>query len=105
MSPRQVELALKKQRLQMLCAVQRDAFAYHARAWTPAFAVADQVRAGIGWLRRHPALPIALLVALLVARPRTLLRFAGRGWFLWRGFKRLQGALVTAMAVVPGGRV
>lgn len=103
MSPRLVELALKRQRLQLLSAAQRDAFGYHAKTWAPAFAAADQVRAGINWLRRHPALPVAVLVALLVARPRTLLRLAGRGWFVWQGWKRLRGALMTALAVAPRG--
>lgn len=105
MSPRLVELALKKQRLQLQSAILRDAFAEQARAWAPAFAAADQVRAAINWLRRHPALPIALLVALLVARPRALLRLAGRGWLVWSGFKRLRGALMTALAFVPGGKI
>ena len=104
MSPRLLELALKKQRLRLKSAILRDAFADQAGAWAPAFAAADQVRAGINWLRRHPALPIAVLVALLVARPRALLRLAGRGWLVWRGAKRLRGALMTALAVVPARR-
>ena len=105
MSPRLVELALKKQRLQLKSAILRDAFAAQASAWAPAFAAADQVRAGINWLRRHPVLPVAVLVALLVARPRAVLRLAGRGWIFWSGLKRLRGALMTALAVVPGGRL
>lgn len=104
MSPRLVELALKKQRLQLKSAILRDAFSYQAKAWAPAFAAADRVREGINWLRRHPALPIVVLVALLVARPSAMLRLAGRGWIVWRGVKRLRGALMTALAVVPGGR-
>jgi len=99
-----IELALKKQRLQLASAAQREAFAAYAKTWQPAFAVADQVRAGANWLRRHPALPVAVLVALLVARPRTLLRLAGRGWFIWQGWKRLRVALLGALAVVPRGK-
>jgi hypothetical protein len=104
MSPRSVELALKKQRLQLKSAILRDAFAYQASSWAPAFAAADRVQAGIRWLRRHPALPIAVLVALLVARPRAMLRLAGRGWLVWRGLRRVRGALVTALAMLPGAR-
>lgn len=99
MSPRLVELALKKQRLQLKSALLRGIFADQASAWAPAFAAADQVRSGIAWLRRHPALPIAVLVALLVARPRALLRYVVRGWFFWRGIKRIRAALLTALAV------
>jgi len=102
-SPRMVELALKKQRLQLKSATLRSKLANQAGAWAPAFAAADQVWTGIAWLRRHPALPIALIAALLLARPRALLRIASRGWFFWRGWKRLRDVLMNALAVVPGG--
>ena len=104
MSPGLVELALKKQRLRLKSAALRDSFADHAGVWAPTFAAADRIQAGIGWLRRHPALPIAVLVALLVARPRAILRLAGRGWFFWSGLKRMRGILANALALVPARR-
>ena len=70
MSPRLVELALKKQRLKQKSAALREAFGAQAGSWSPAFAAADRVRTGFDWLRQHPALSIAVLVAFLVARPR-----------------------------------
>lgn len=91
MSPGLVELALKKQRLRQKSAALRDAFADQASAWAPAFSAVDRVQAGIGWLRRHPALPIAVLAVLLVARPRAVLRLVVRGWLFWRGWQRLRG--------------
>jgi len=97
-------MALKKQRLRLKSALLRDTFAAQASVWAPAFSAADRVQAGIDWLRRHPVLPIAVLVALLVARPRAVLRMVGRGWLLWRGLQRLRGAFLSALAVVPGGR-
>lgn len=102
MSPRLVELALKKQRLQMQSAALRAAFADHARAWTPALAAVDRVRLGVAWLRRHPALPVTVLVAALVARPRAVLRLAGRGWLVWGVLKRLRATAEAALALVPG---
>ena len=96
MSPRQVELVLKKQRLQEKSATLRRTLADQAVTWMPVFAAADKVWVGVTWVRRHPALPIAVVVALLVARPRALFRYAARGWFFWRGWKRLRGALAFA---------
>lgn len=93
MSPRLVELALKKQRLQLRSAALRETFAGHAAFWRPAFAVADRLHAGYLWLRRHPAVPVAVLVALLVARPRTALRWLKRGFFAWQSLDKLQNLL------------
>jgi len=61
------------------------------------------VRDGWAWLRRHPALPVAALTALVVARPRRVLRWARRGWFVWLGVRRLRAVLLSALAVrLPG---
>jgi len=84
---------LKKQRLQIRSANLRQEFAAHALAWRPAFALADRGQAAWLWLRRHPALPVGIFVALLVARPRTVLRWAKRGFFVWQTFSRLRGML------------
>lgn len=90
MSPRLVELALKKQRLQIRSAALRADFSSHAAAWRPVFAIADQGQAALLWLRRHPAVPVAVLVALLVARPRVLLRWLKRGFFAWQALAKLR---------------
>jgi hypothetical protein len=103
-NPRLVELALKKQRLQLKSAILRSAFAEQAMTWAPAFAAADRIREGVAWMRRHPVLPVAMLVALLVARPRALLRGAAGAWVVWRGWQRLRGALAAALTALPGGR-
>lgn len=87
MSPAAVELALRKQRLLWQSASQRDALAAAAAGLAPAFAVADAVRDGARWLRRHPEWVAGTAVALLVARPRFIWRWLRRGflgWQLWR---------------------
>ncbi len=99
MNPDLLELALKKQRLRLKSAALRADFADHANAWAPALSAADRVQAGIIWLRRHPVLPLAVLVALLVARPRAMLRLAGRSWLVWRGVQRLRSALINTLSV------
>jgi hypothetical protein len=91
--PREIELALQKQRLQLQSAALRNTFAEHALALQPVFGLADRGRAAVLWLRRHPALPVAGLVALLVARPRAVLRWARRGWLVWLILRKLRGFL------------
>lgn len=100
MSPRLVELALKKQRLQIRSAALRTDFSSHAAAWRPVFAIADQGQAALLWLRRHPAVPVAVLVALLVARPRGLLRWLKRGFFAWQAVAKLR-VLLSARPPIP----
>ena len=79
-----LELALKKQRLQMRSAALRADFSAYAAVWQPAFNLADQGQAALLWLRRHPVVPVAVLTAMLVARPRALLRWLKRGFFTWQ---------------------
>jgi len=98
MSPRQVELALKKQRLCLRSGSLRDNLGRYATAWMPLFDGADRLRDGLRWLRRHPLLPVAALVAALVARPRGVLRWAGRGWFAWQSLHRLRTALEVRLS-------
>lgn len=95
MNPRQVELALKKQRLQMQSAALRDNLAVHGRALQPVFAIADRGLAVVRWVRHNPALPVATVVALLVARPRGVLRWLRRGWFAWQALGKLRSFLGT----------
>ena len=98
MSPRQVELALKKQRLQIRSAALRDEFCAYAAGWMPAFALADRGRAALRWLRRHPVVPVAVLAAFLTARPRTALRWAQRGFIAWQALRKLHSVLQLALS-------
>ncbi|MDD5175447.1 MAG: YqjK family protein [Sterolibacterium sp.] len=97
MSPKQVELALKKQYLQMRSASLRETFADYASGWTPVFAVADRAYAGWIWLRRHPVLPVAVLVALVVSRPRAVLRWIRRGFLIRQALHKLSGVIAVKL--------
>lgn len=99
MNSRLIELALKKQRLLIRSGALRENFGNYATVWMPAFAAADRVRAGLHWLRRHPLLPVTTLVAVMVARPRGVLRWARRGFFAWQALRRLR----TVLFVKPSG--
>lgn len=50
----------------------------------------DQVQAGWVWLRQHPEWPLAGLALLLVLKPRRMLAWGGRLWWLWRSARQLR---------------
>ena len=88
MNQQQVDLALKKQRLQFRCAEQRRQLALDATAVLPVFNAAEHVRSGMRWVREHPAIVTAALVTILVARPRAVLRWSRRGWMGWMAWRK-----------------
>jgi len=98
--PQQVELALKKQRLQIKSAALREELAGHALALAPLFAVGDRLYGGALWLRRHPEVVVAASAVLLVARPRAVFRWARRAAVVWQGWRRV-GAWLEARHNVP----
>jgi len=89
LSPRLVELALRKQRLQLQSAAQRDALMVAGEGLKPVFAAVDGVRDGVRWLARHPEWLVGGLVVILVARPRLVLRWARRSFFAWQAWRRV----------------
>lgn len=93
MSPDALELALKKQRLLIDGERLRADFARHATGLAPAFHGADLAVAGVGWLRRHPPVVVATLVALAVARPSRVWRWARRAFLGWQAWLRLRQIL------------
>lgn len=93
MTPRQVELVLRKQRLQLRSAALRGEFAGHAAAFAPLFDAGDRLREGYRWLKRHPQALVAAAVAVAVARPRALFRWGRRSVIAWQAWSRLQGWL------------
>ena len=86
-----LELALKKQRLQIASDALRGDFSHHAAGLRPLFSGADLAVDGVQWARRNPQVVIAATVALLVARPKQAWRWARRafiGWQAWRKFQK-----------------
>ncbi len=101
MSPRQVELSLRKQRLQIRAARQRESLAADFVALSPIFTTADRVRAGVDYLRRNPHWLVGAAVFVIVARPRAVLRWAQHAFFVWQASLKLRRMLA---AVPSGGR-
>ena len=90
MSPELVELALRKQRLQIRCAEQRTELVRHAEAFTPLMRGVDRVMDGVAWARNNAPILSGTAVFLLVVRPRFVLRWARRGWVGWQLVRRVR---------------
>jgi hypothetical protein len=97
MNPRHVELALKKQRLQLQAAAQRLDVLRALESAAPALAAADRLREGWRWASNHPAWLAGLGVALLLARPRVFFRWVRRGYRAWRSWRTLRSALSSLL--------
>lgn len=87
---RLLELATRRGELMGLIAVQRARLADDMRPLTATIAVADRALARVDWLKRHPLVIAVLFAALVIAKPRWVLRWSERGFLLWRGWKALR---------------
>ena len=90
MNPTALELALKKQRLQIASESLRSDFGRYAAGLAPVFAGADYAVEGARWLRRHPQFVVAAAVALIVARPQRAWRWARRAFVGWQAWRKLR---------------
>ena len=90
MSPELVELALRKQRLQLRSAEQREALVQHAQGLAPVFRGIDRIANGLRWAQSNAPILSGIAVFMLVVRPRAALRWARRGWLGWQMFRRLR---------------
>ncbi|MGE5451631.1 MAG: YqjK family protein [Acidobacteriota bacterium] len=87
----QADLATRKLLLQQRSAVLRELLSVQlAQSIEPALTAADRVQAGGKWVKRHPAVVAAVVAALLVWRPAGVVKVAGKGWWLWQTWRRLQ---------------
>jgi len=93
---RRDELALRRQLLQQRSILLRERVTLQATGLRPALDLADQVRAGLAWLRDHPV-PVAMAaLGLALLRPRRSLRWGLRLWSVWRLLTRLRQGLTQA---------
>ena len=83
-------LAHRRQQLLSRNAVLRRRLGQDAQALRAPLALADQVRNGWRWLQANPQWLGLGALALMVWRPRRVLRLGGRLWAGWRLWQRLQ---------------
>lgn len=96
MNPKLLELATRHGALKARIDEQRRVLARHSVPLEAALGRGDTVLKGVDWLKHHPvAVGIAVLVAV-VARPRRAIRWARRGFFLWRGWRAIRTSLIGA---------
>ncbi|NJD34537.1 MAG: hypothetical protein FIA96_06835 [Betaproteobacteria bacterium] len=89
MSSTRLELALKKQRLQIASERLRGDFGDCASGLMPVFVAGDMAVAGAHWVRRNKELVVAVAVALIVVHPRSAFGWARRAFILWRVWNNL----------------
>jgi hypothetical protein len=96
MTPRQLELALKRQRLEFQVAAQRRELAEAVQPFMPVISVVDGVHRGFHYLKTHPEISAVAAVVVFILRPSRALRWARHGFSAWRLWgnlrRRLNGA-------------
>lgn len=82
-------LQRRREQLLMRCAALRARLRHQAQALEAPLQRVDQGLQAARWLRAHPEWPLAAVGVWVVLRPRRAFRWALRGWWLWRGARRL----------------
>ena len=82
-----IELALRKERLLTRIDMQRDQLAAYGAHLEKPFAAADKVLEAGRYVKQRPWIAGVAVFAAVVLGRRNLLRWAGRGWTLWRGWR------------------
>lgn len=104
MTPRLVELALKKQRLQIRADQQRTEMCGHLRGIESALDLVDRARDQVRWAREHVPLLSSVVLIVALVRPRATLRVARRAWLGWIVFRKLGQRFAPALGVLDRWR-
>lgn len=94
MNPRLLELREQRGLLCARCETQREAFAAnHGATLARVCSVADRMRTGANWLKRHPAAVGIATLLLVVRKPMRLWRWGRHAYSAWRGWRALRRRL------------
>ena len=97
MDSRQIDLALRKQKLQMQAAAQRTDMTRRLAGIDGTLDRLDSVRDNLAWAKdKIPLLSVALLV-VLAAKPKLTLRLAKRAWVGWLLVRQARGGRLSAL--------
>ncbi len=100
MNPRLVEIALRKQRLQLRAEAQRGEMAWRLSGIDATLDRLDNVRGNLAWAKEKAPLISIGLLTLLALKPRASLRLARRAWMGWMLVKQAQGRPLAALLPV-----
>ncbi|MFO1345291.1 MAG: YqjK-like family protein [Rhodocyclaceae bacterium] len=97
MHKKEVELALKRGRLQERIAAQRVALAAQVVPIAGALATADRAvalgRSGVAYIRTHPLQVGAAFALLAILRPRRVWRWSRRAFIAWGAWRKLRARI------------
>lgn len=97
MDSRQIDLALRKQRLQMRADAQRTDLTRRLAGIDGALDRVDSLRDNLAWAKdKVPVLSVALIV-VLAAKPKLTLRLAKRAWVGWLLVRQARGGRLSAL--------
>ena len=103
MNPHQIDLALRKQKLQMQIATQRADMTRRLAGIDGALDRVDSLRDHLAWGKDKIPLLSAALIVVLLAKPKLTLRLARRAWVSWLLARQLRGGRLPALlpAAIP----
>ena len=97
MDSRQIDLALRKQKLQMRADAQRTDITRRLAGIDGALDRVDSLRDNLAWAKdKVPLLSVALIV-VLAAKPKLTLRLAKRAWVGWLLVRQARGGRLSAL--------
>jgi YqjK-like protein len=96
MNPRLLEIALKRQRLQLQAAQQRLELRRTLGEFAPLFAVVSTLRSGMAYFKQHPEWLVGAALMMAVARPRAVLRWLRRGFIAWQFARQVRRSLAES---------
>ncbi len=85
-----LELMQRQQALLLRSAELRRSLKEQAQVLRRPLALADAAQSGVQWLSRNPVWPLGAVTLLLVLRPKRALAWAGRAWWAWKAYQRVQ---------------
>jgi hypothetical protein len=94
--PAPASLQRRREQLLVRSARLRVRLQHEAGALRAPLGWADAGLQAARWLRTHPEWPLAALGLWAALGPRRAMRWATRGWWLWRAVRRLQSAALRA---------
>lgn len=77
-------LAVRRERLVVRSATQREVLTRGMASWRPRLVLVDRGIAAVRYVRRYPALLAAAGLLLAALRPRRAVGWLQRGWVLWQ---------------------